>query len=231
MGTIVITWDFSPRVRGKVTFAYFKLRCEGITPACAGKRRGSPPAASLRQDHPRVCGEKDYFSRLPENVRGSPPRVRGKVFPPVINYAKAGITPACAGKRSRPYKSASRQEDHPRVCGEKPSMDPTEPVKQGSPPRVRGKDFVHSTRFGDLGITPACAGKRHAAHHLQSFGWDHPRVCGEKPPLRSTGTWTGGSPPRVRGKGSGRTGNDDNGGITPACAGKRGASRPKKTPH
>ena len=76
----------------------------------------------------------------------------------------------------------------------------------------------------DVGITPACAGKR-AAHILD---WrkaeDHPRLCGEKEMhLVKHGT-TPGSPPLVRGKGSayflGSSGNR----ITPACAGKRTAS-------
>ena len=52
-------------------------------------------------------------------VRGSPPRVRGKGHPGAATAAGVGITPACAGKRARKTYEKKREEDHPRVCGEK----------------------------------------------------------------------------------------------------------------
>ena len=57
---------------------------------------------------------------------------------------------------------------------------------------------------------------------------DHPRVCGENSCPAITCPPPEGSPPRVRGKHTGRTVNVKRRGITPACAGKTlfGGNRP-----
>ena len=47
-----------PRVRGKVLYMKLIVPFQGITPACAGKRRRTTHARSATEDHPRVCGEK-----------------------------------------------------------------------------------------------------------------------------------------------------------------------------
>ena len=47
-----------PRVRGKVLESYQTDFEKRITPACAGKSRGSLRRCRQRRDHPRVCGEK-----------------------------------------------------------------------------------------------------------------------------------------------------------------------------
>ena len=89
-----------PRVRGKVDAATLTLKARGITPACAGKRLLPCCFWRLHRDHPRVCGEKvrPWSSRGLD--RGSPPRVRGKADADAAPRIAAGITPACAGKRS-----------------------------------------------------------------------------------------------------------------------------------
>ena len=52
-----------PRMRGKGhRFAAFAAKLR-ITPAYAGKRASFPCSTSTIQDHPRVCGEKDNFTR------------------------------------------------------------------------------------------------------------------------------------------------------------------------
>ena len=112
-------------------------------------------------------------------------------------------------------------EDHPRVCGEKPSRRRCRRHRGGSPPRMRGKVTSSRRRIGAAGITPAYAGKsRLLAFELCGLK-DHPRVCGEKcqPGPRSPG-WAG-SPPRMRGKARQAVYKDIKHGITPAYAGKR----------
>ena len=47
-----------PRIRGKASCVWIFARLIGITPACAGKRNSARTWSSVRQDHPRVCGEK-----------------------------------------------------------------------------------------------------------------------------------------------------------------------------
>ena len=73
-----------------------------ITPACAGKRLCLRELAVLREDHPRVCGEKTDTVRDAVARVGSPPRVRGKVVLPDAQTISI--------------------RDHPRVCGEKPQV-------------------------------------------------------------------------------------------------------------
>ena len=117
------------------------------------------------QDHPRVCGEKHMIENSSEIPLGSPPRVRGKAFAADALDAAAGITPACAGKRSLPSEKRNPVGDHPRVCGEKWTMPRLATLCTGSPPRVRGKELLPRCSWCCIGITPACAGKRLKRSH------------------------------------------------------------------
>ena len=91
--------------------------------------------------------------------------------------------------------------DHPRVCGEKGIARDVVTQREGSPPRVRGKEIITGDDAYITRITPACAGKSAARRRIPSIYWDHPRVCGEKQRARIVQQGLGGSPPRVRGKG------------------------------
>ena len=86
---------------------------------------------------------------------------------------------------------------------------------------MRGKALYLGTRQRAQGITPAYAGKSVTARKTKSINLDHPRVCGEKLPVRRAAAGRAGSPPRMRGKekplGKGRGKSR----ITPAYAGKR----------
>ena len=106
------------------------------------------------------------------------------------------------------------------MCGEKLLLDVAAAVREGSPPRVRGKDAFAVWTEGRRGITTACAGKSVNKLFAPLARWDHPRVCGEKSQKSRSFLPLPGSPPRVRGK-------DTDFGqevyvmrITPACAGK-----------
>ena len=151
-------------------------------------------------DHPRVCGEKQPDNPCIPPGRGSPPRVRGKVFCQRQAAGYAGITPACAGKRvgfagcdclaeDHPRVCGEKQDlmqaveavaDHPRVCGEKLRHTSFSVMQAGSPPRVRGKGLFSSKTGTVTGITPACAGKSGFGYQSRPEPQDHPRVCGEK---------------------------------------------------
>ena len=69
------------------------------------------------------------------------------------------ITPAYAGKSFDSRIAAHRQQDHPRVCGEKLANGIAFGDRGGSPPRMRGKGVFGGLTYGDKGITPAYAGK------------------------------------------------------------------------
>lgn len=75
-------------------------------------------------------------------------------------------------------------------------------MKEGSPPRMRGKARARSSGSPRPRITPACAGK--SVRFLRN------------------GACQLGSPPHVRGKGAGGSKPPLSDGITPACAGKSG---------
>ena len=66
-----------------------------------------------------MCGEKMYPLFTKAEVKGSPPRVRGKAYSKVKPDEYMGITPACAGKRKFFCVFPNDTQDHPRVCGEK----------------------------------------------------------------------------------------------------------------
>ena len=91
-----------------------------------------------------------------------------------------------------------------------------------SPPRVRGKGFLHFAHKMLEGITPAYAGKSTTAGRGRMPSRDHPRVCGEKGDKVKHCFHDLGSPPRVRGKGVVHILVPEPLGITPAYAGKRG---------
>ena len=169
-----------PRVRGKVSQARYIIRALGITPACAGKRQKPSFTRHRIEDHPRVCGEKIFLAIVDAFKQGSPPRVRGKGVRREIEFAKMGITPACAGKRLLCGHNRSAGQDHPRVCGEKKHRICLTAFLAGSPPRVRGKDLSRMSCHSSTGITPACAGKSVFGRCFRCRGRDHPRVCGEK---------------------------------------------------
>ena len=97
-------------MRGKVDGDSRGVVLNGITPACAGKRRGRGRERERRQDHPRACGEKRSRFQRGQDPLGSPPRVRGKVGAHQKRTATARITPACAGKSSIQHLTASLGE-------------------------------------------------------------------------------------------------------------------------
>ena len=128
-----------PRMRGKEKREVDEKQPCGITPAYAGKSAISCANGRQFLDHPRVCGEKRDFSRLPPFLQGSPrvcgekrvvkkgavklpgspPRMRGKDYCGNVRSKSPRITPAYAGKRHLSDIALSVRQDHPRVCGEK----------------------------------------------------------------------------------------------------------------
>ena len=103
-----------------------------------------------------------------------------KMFCPPQPLRLVWITPACAGKSSRNETCWHRPWDHPCVCGEKIEMPYELLLKEGSPPRMRGKASGSWKNFCAMRITPAYAGKSYRAEYECGLSEDHPRVCGEK---------------------------------------------------
>ena len=192
----------------------------GITPAHAGKRPRAQGRDAQARDHPRSRGEKKN-SAVPSSVqKGSPPLTRGKGKGRYHRLARAGITPAHAGKSVSNARSMCKPQDHPRSRGEKLLLAGLPVGREGSPPLTRGKVNHFSTLVFSLGITPAHAGKsKKSAASSGAFG-DHPRSRGEKGRVRAGRERRIGSPPLTRGKELKRSLMDEVRGITPAHAGK-----------
>ena len=113
-----------PRMRGKAQ-SYGSGSCpHRITPAYAGKSEVPGWAAETAEDHPRVCGEKTEKIPMTPELKGSPPRMRGKDNQTASAANSTGITPAYAGKSHCHPGQCGRNGDHPRVCGEKTKKIP-----------------------------------------------------------------------------------------------------------
>ena len=169
-----------PHMRGKALNTSFVPELYRITPAYAGKSSELKESASIRRDHPRICGEKylEYGRRYKST--GSPPHMRGKADFRLRIFLLSGITPAYAGKRPCPARRSSARRDHPRICGEKLRLAPAQCLHTGSPPHMRGKVAL---------LLPLCL----------PLG-DHPRICGEKLLDSRIHFRHWGSPPHMRGK-------------------------------
>ena len=88
----------SPRVRGKLTWTRKAISLKGLIPACAGKTGRTTDDSTISRAHPRVCGENTPCCALRVDVRGSSPRVRGKLHFRRIAQDIDRLIPACAGK-------------------------------------------------------------------------------------------------------------------------------------
>ena len=85
--------------------------------------------------------------------------MRGKLISVSSLCVGLGITPAHAGKTRNCPPFSACSGDHPRVCGENHLPEHIGRIREGSPPRVRGKQELDKVQAHVLGITPACAGK------------------------------------------------------------------------
>ena len=185
-------------------------------------------------------GEKFCAPSLVCCHTGSPPHGRGKVRLQEQDCRSGGITPAWAGKShltggdrvllritpawagKSPFQtwSVPHSRDHPRMGGEKSAFAMLRALVFGSPPHGRGKVGTVTAALGDLGITPAWAGKRMIMIVAERNFRDHPRMGGEKGFPTFWSLKNSGSPPHGRGKVDFLVLLFDLCRITPAWAGK-----------
>ena len=108
----------SPRVRGLRRRPGLCSTPSRIIPARAGFTRGSRSTLACPADHPRACGVYAWDAKVPGDILGSSPRVRGL-----------------------PLRRSGRRfavSDHPRACGVYLLRSCPEGPSPGSSPRVRG---------------------------------------------------------------------------------------------
>ena len=92
--------------------------------------------------------------------------------------------------------------------------------REGSSPRVRGKQDLFGNAWNTVGLIPACAGKTGSISVRTAAPRAHPRVCGENPAAEAMENLVTGSSPRVRGKRAASRVAKPVRGLIPACAGK-----------
>ena len=170
----------SPLARGKVRVRPHFALSVGIIPACAGKSSGVSPCTCAGADHPRLRGEKSVLLSIHFPPHGSSPLARGKGVIYVAMSARAGIIPACAGKRDDRRGGGRIRQDHPRLRGEKALQYPAMIREPGSSPLARGKVRYVVQTYSRLRIIPACAGKSGPSSRYAGRFTDHPRLRGEK---------------------------------------------------
>ncbi len=106
--------------------------------------------------------------------------MRGKVLDKPFSQRRCRITPAYAGKRRMKPLASYGTRDHPRLCGEKPILEQSVAIDEGSPPPMRGKAMLYIDQPATFRITPAYAGKSNPQRSTSFSVQDHPRLCGEK---------------------------------------------------
>ena len=190
----------SPRVRGKLPPGARADTASRLIPARAGKTRSSAPSTPPCPAHPRACGENRESPCDWHGVRGSSPRVRGKLRPPTQGARAPGLIPARAGKTPCGPGGPRTWRAHPRACGENPRQPAVMTNKAGSSPRVRGKRPGLQRHPARRRLIPARAGKTSFMSFPSWVGAAHPRACGENLDLADPASFPLGSSPRVRGK-------------------------------
>ena len=85
--------------------------------------------------------------------------MRGKGIQSKWSRRSCRITPAYAGKSYFHENNQHKNQDHPRLCGEKIQRKVKILQFLGSPPPMRGKGRFFVVFLTCVGITPAYAGK------------------------------------------------------------------------
>ena len=189
----------SPHVRGTPPTNTILTRLAGIIPACAGNTSPLPQICMKHGDHPRMCGEHLSHFALLAAAAGSSPHVRGTHHLQAHRCKLPGIIPACAGNTPSPRTCRADCRDHPRMCGEHRMMAFCHIWRPGSSPHVRGTHCEQAAVRSSSGIIPACAGNTCRTGRSRPCRWDHPRMCGEHPPVHADAGFEVGSSPHVRG--------------------------------
>ena len=186
-------------MRGTLDLNHGPLGYDGIIPAYAGNTADDHKQDRFRRDHPRVCGEHLAHERVPPELFGSSPRMRGTQIPPLQGVFSFGIIPAYAGNTPVHNSLATRRRDHPRVCGEHHHQALPKWLAEGSSPRMRGTLLIMTNQRKHDGIIPAYAGNTISRSSSRASNWDHPRVCGEHDKISHDVPCRAGSSPRMRG--------------------------------
>ena len=145
---------------GKSEKAFENALQKRIIPTRVGKSLCLSPFRAFPWDHPHACGEKRILICLTAKMRGSSPRVWGKVFLQIQATLTIGIIPTRVGKREGEWIWNTHEGDHPHACGEKGIGSAPYNLYVGSSPRVWGKAANPYGVYNIVRIIPTRVGKR-----------------------------------------------------------------------
>ena len=149
--------------------------------------------------HPRACGEHRAAQVRKTTWPGSSPRMRGTRTQIIVKHTADRLIPAHAGNTWDTIFECAWAGAHPRACGEHMLSTKPRPTMTGSSPRMRGTHCFWGKEKTPRGLIPAHAGNTGRTPPGCSWGWAHPRACGEHCGARSTSLVAAGSSPRMRG--------------------------------
>ena len=187
-------------MRGKRTDARLRGSRRRLIPAHAGKTREKSRSKTMSWAHPRACGENLLFQIQEKPLKGSSPRMRGKLVSLSPELSSRRLIPAHAGKTSHAHSRRRKRTAHPRACGENRFMQIHVMKYHGSSPRMRGKLVDPATSRRGEGLIPAHAGKTFGDIGFNAARRAHPRACGENALPPAVWGRSRGSSPRMRGK-------------------------------
>ena len=130
-----------------------------IIPAHAGQTSGRVRVPCRLADHPRACGANPACVTRNLPIRGSSPRMRGKLAGGQRLLECRRIIPAHAGQTSGNTEQDMRNADHPRACGANSCAFLSSSALVGSSPRMRGKRLLQPREISRVRIIPAHAGQ------------------------------------------------------------------------
>ena len=128
----------SPRLRGTVHPAGWRIAPRRFIPAPAGNGCRTASARCPTPVHPRACGERAGIRHLTFAVVGSSPRLRGTVRSVVGDRVDNRFIPAPAGNGIGELACGPLCPVHPRACGERSVVVRLAKLPAGSSPRLRG---------------------------------------------------------------------------------------------
>ena len=189
-----------PRVWGKRSDGRSNSRSSRFTPTRVGKTPMTAVGVGRKTVHPHACGENTGKTRIFFRLRGSPPRVWGKLALCKYPIALWRFTPTRVGKTSELIPHHTARTVHPHACGENGEVHVPLGMGNGSPPRVWGKREAGRRAARLTRFTPTRVGKTHTATWAARRFPVHPHACGENSAFDDLRRRLFGSPPRVWGK-------------------------------
>ena len=189
----------SPHTRGTRAQGAINGPNGRFIPACAGNASPLPGGPTRPPVHPRMRGERTACSAPGLSSHGSSPHTRGTRHYRGAHATTPRFIPAYAGNARSTAGRDSQSTVHPRIRGERatPCVNPM--FSHGSSPHARGTPRDCGPTGAAPRFIPACAGNAPRVSRRSRVSAVHPRMRGERLPLRFLLSAVCGSSPHARG--------------------------------